>query len=91
MIRLTERQIISMHSSLIAATGGMDGVRDNGLLESALEARFRPLVERTSILRWFKKRQDLAFRWLQTTRLLTETSSLAYTQCLFSLHLTALK
>ena len=41
MIRLTERQLISMHSSLIAATGGMDGVRDNGLLESALEAPFQ--------------------------------------------------
>lgn len=41
MIRLTERQLISMHSSLIAATGGMDGVRDNGLLESALESPFQ--------------------------------------------------
>ena len=41
MIRLTEKQIISMHSSLIAATGGLDGVRDNGLLESALETPFQ--------------------------------------------------
>ena len=41
MIRLTERQIISMHNSLTAATGGMDGVRDNGLLESALEVPFQ--------------------------------------------------
>ena len=41
MIRLTEKQIICMHSSLIAATGGLDGVRDNGLLESALETPFQ--------------------------------------------------
>lgn len=41
MIRLTEKQLISIHSSLIAATGGLDGVRDNGLLESALEAPFQ--------------------------------------------------
>ncbi len=41
MIRLTEKQIISMHSSLIAETGGLDGVRDNGLLESALETPFQ--------------------------------------------------
>lgn len=30
-----------MHNSLIKATGGMDGVRDKGLLESALEAPFQ--------------------------------------------------
>ena len=41
MIRLTEKQIICMHSSLIAATGGLDGVRDSGLLESALETPFQ--------------------------------------------------
>ena len=38
MIRLTERQLISMHSSPSTATGDIDGFRDNGLLESALEA-----------------------------------------------------
>lgn len=32
MIRLTERQLISMHSSLIAAIGGMDGVRGKAWL-----------------------------------------------------------
>lgn len=41
MIRLTTKQVISLHSSLIEATGGADGVRDMGLLESALEAPFQ--------------------------------------------------
>ncbi|MGN0607929.1 MAG: type II toxin-antitoxin system death-on-curing family toxin [Oscillospiraceae bacterium] len=41
MIRLTKNQIIAIHSSLISATGGIDGVRDEGLLESALEAPFQ--------------------------------------------------
>lgn len=41
MIRLTIKQVISLHSSLIEATGGTDGVRDMGLLESALEAPFQ--------------------------------------------------
>lgn len=41
MIRLTTKQVISLHSSLIEATGGTDGVRDMGLLESALEAPFQ--------------------------------------------------
>lgn len=41
MIRLTTKQVIYLHSSLIEATGGADGVRDMGLLESALEAPFQ--------------------------------------------------
>ena len=41
MIRLTTKQVIFLHSSLIEATGGTDGVRDIGLLESALEAPFQ--------------------------------------------------
>lgn len=41
MIRLTTKQVISIHSSLIEATGGTDGVRDMGMLESALEAPFQ--------------------------------------------------
>lgn len=41
MIRPTTKQVISIHSSLIEATGGTDGVRDIGLLESALEAPFQ--------------------------------------------------
>lgn len=41
MIRLTKEQVLSIHSSLIEATGGTDGLRDNGLLESALESPFQ--------------------------------------------------
>ena len=41
MIRLTTKQVISIHSSLIEATGGTDGVRDMGMLDSALEAPFQ--------------------------------------------------
>ena len=41
MIRLTKEQVISLHCSLIKATGGTDGIRDIGLLESALAAPFQ--------------------------------------------------
>lgn len=41
MIRLTTKQVITIHSSLIEVTGGTDGVRDMGLLESALETPFQ--------------------------------------------------
>lgn len=38
---LTENQIIRMQSSLIAHTGGSAGLREEGLLESALNAPFQ--------------------------------------------------
>ena len=41
MIRLTRSQVLSLHSNLIQATGGIDGVRDNALLDSALESPFQ--------------------------------------------------
>ena len=41
MIKLTKQQILILHSELIKMTGGSDGIRDIGLLESALETPFQ--------------------------------------------------
>ena len=41
MIKLTKEQILMLHSELIKTTGGSDGIRDIGLLESALETPFQ--------------------------------------------------
>ena len=41
MIRLTKEQILLLHAQLIETTGGSDGIRDMGLLESALENPFQ--------------------------------------------------
>lgn len=41
MIRLTEQQALSLHEMMIKATGGSGGVRDIGLLQSALNAPFQ--------------------------------------------------
>ena len=41
MKRLTIAQIKSMHSALILTTGGMDGIRDEGLLDSAVSNPFQ--------------------------------------------------
>ena len=38
---LSKRQILLLHSALIEAFGGSDGVRDDGLLDSALAAPFQ--------------------------------------------------
>jgi len=41
MIRLTIEQVIALHDQLIAETGGSPGVRDAGLLESAIETPYQ--------------------------------------------------
>ena len=41
MIKLTQEQILMLHTELVSATGGTDGVRDFGLLSSALNAPFQ--------------------------------------------------
>ena len=41
MKRLSVQKISQIHSLLIAETGGLDGIRDEGLLESAVNAPFQ--------------------------------------------------
>ena len=41
MKRLSKRQVVMLHEQLICETGGSTGIRDDGLLESALEAPFQ--------------------------------------------------
>lgn len=41
MIKMTKEQILLLHTQLIEATGGSDGIRDLNLLESALESPFQ--------------------------------------------------
>ena len=41
MIKLTREQVLMLHSQLIEATGGCDGIRDVGVLDSALESPFQ--------------------------------------------------
>ena len=45
MIRLTKGQVLMLHTQLINATGGCDGIRDEGLLDSALENPFQTFAE----------------------------------------------
>ena len=41
MKRLSKEQVLMLHSQLIEQTGGIDGVRDVNLLESAIETPFQ--------------------------------------------------
>lgn len=45
MKKLTKKQILMLHSELIRETGGSDGLRDEGLLDSALSAPFQGFGE----------------------------------------------
>ena len=45
MKRLKKEQVLLLHSALTRETGGTDGLRDEGLLESALEAPFQSFGE----------------------------------------------
>ena len=41
MIALSNEQVTRLHSKLLEATGGLDGIRDEGLLDSALHNPFQ--------------------------------------------------
>lgn len=41
MIRLSKQQILLIHDQLISETGGSSGLRDEGMLDSALNAPFQ--------------------------------------------------
>lgn len=45
MKKLTKEQILMLHKELIRETGGSDGLRDEGLLDSALSAPFQGFGE----------------------------------------------
>jgi len=41
MILISKEQVLKIHTSLIKETGGIDGIRDENLLESALNSPFQ--------------------------------------------------
>lgn len=41
MIRLSKQQVLRLHEQVIAETGGLPGLRDEALLDSALNAPFQ--------------------------------------------------
>ena len=42
---LSKRQILMLHSALVAQSGGLDGIRDERLLDSALNVPFQTFAE----------------------------------------------
>ena len=48
MTRLTKKQILQMHKELIMQTGGLDGIRDEFLLDSAINQPFHQVIDASS-------------------------------------------
>lgn len=69
MIKLTREQIIVLHAQLIRETGGTDGIRDEGLLDSAMNAPFQsfggtdsfPSIQQKAVRLGFGLVKNLAF------------------------------
>lgn len=61
MRTLTVPQILMLHKSLIEAFGGSEGVRDPGLLESAVNAPFQTFAGRSLYPGIHRKAAQLAF------------------------------
>lgn len=61
MIKLTKRQILMLHEQLIREYGRSDGLRDEGLLESALEAPFQSYGDQELFLTIHAKAARLGF------------------------------
>ena len=58
---LSKRQILMLHTALIAQTGGIDGVRDEGLLDSAINAPFQTFAEQDLYSTVLEKAARLGF------------------------------
>ena len=70
MIRLSKPQILLLHEQLIAETGGSSGLRDEGMLDSALNAPFQtfggediyPSLQQKAARLWSGKKPSLCRR-----------------------------
>jgi death-on-curing protein len=61
MIRLSTETILTIHSKLVAKNGGLDGVRDSHLLDSAINAPFQTFDMQDLYPTLHEKAAQLAF------------------------------
>ena len=63
MIRLSKMQILLLHEQLIAKTGGSSGLRDEGMLDSALNAPFQTFDGKDAYPSLQQKQPVFVFAW----------------------------
>jgi death-on-curing protein len=81
MKKLTSKQVLEIHADLIFATGGTDGLRDMGMLESALNSPFQTYDKVDMYPTLQQKAPVWLFQLLRTILLLMEIKDLAYMSC----------
>jgi death on curing protein len=57
MTKLSKEQILMLHSMAIKQSGGLDGVRDGGLLDMALHAPFQTFESTESYIHRYRVKQ----------------------------------
>lgn len=65
MIKLSKEQVLELHSQIINTTGGTDGLRDEGMLDSALNAPFQVFDEISLFPSIMQKAAHLGFGLIQ--------------------------
>ena len=74
MIFFEFEQVTRIHSSLIAKTGGLDGIRDKNLLDSALKVPFQTFDGKDLYPDILDKATQLCFSLINNHPFLMETS-----------------
>ena len=62
MKKLTKEQIIMLHSALVERFGGQDGLRDEGMLDSALNTPFQTFFRQRALSRLVIQSCEARFR-----------------------------
>lgn len=81
MIRLNRSHVIMMHEQLIKETGGSSGVRDEGMLDSAIETIYQTFGGEELYPSVQVKAARLGYGLIKIMRLLTEIKELVRMQC----------
>ena len=83
MIKFSKEKVLLLHQIMAEATGGSVGVRDESLLDSALEGAFAGFGDQE----FYPSKEEkggLVIRLFQTMLLLTVTNESAYISCCLS-------
>lgn len=83
MILLNKEQIKSLHNKMIRETGGSNGIRDEGLLDSALSAPFQSFGGMELYPFMIGKAARLCYGLIKTMLSLMEINALVFMLCWF--------
>jgi len=81
MKKLTKEQILALHRELIKAHGGSGGIRDEGLLDSALAAPFQTFDGKSMLPTVQQKAIRLGFGLIMNHPFVDGTNGSALTLC----------